>query len=260
MNRNFLRSCPRVGTACLGGLLSLALPIAHAWADDAKDLLKAMSDYMAKQEKFSFSYQSSIEAVTKDMEKLQFVSSGTVSVSRPDKIRVTRTGGFADLELVFDGTTLTVNGKNIGRYAQVEAKGTLDELGERLADAGAEPPGGDLLKANLYDALTQDVTQSRHIASANVGGVPCEYLAFRSPDTDWQIWIKEGAEPIPLRYVITSKDVAQAPQYTLEITDFKTGDQVPQTSFAFDAGASQKVDLSQIEMIDEVPSPQEEAQ
>lgn len=31
---------------------------------------------------------------------------------------------------------------------------------------------------------------------ASVGGVPREYLAFRNPDTDWQIWIKEGPEPV----------------------------------------------------------------
>jgi len=69
-------------------------------ADGSKALLKAMSDYMAAQKTFSFDYVSSVEAVTPAFEKLQFVSSGTATISRPDKIRVTRVGGFADLDVV----------------------------------------------------------------------------------------------------------------------------------------------------------------
>lgn len=56
----------------------LVLPT-HAWADDAKDLLKAMSDFLVAQKTISFNYQSSLEAVTPDFEKLQFVSSTNVS-------------------------------------------------------------------------------------------------------------------------------------------------------------------------------------
>ncbi|RVB74417.1 DUF2092 domain-containing protein [Mesorhizobium sp. M6A.T.Cr.TU.014.01.1.1] len=38
----------------------------------------------------------------------------------------------------------------------------------------------------------RDATQ----ACCQLGGVPREYLAFRNPDTDRQIWIKEGPEPV----------------------------------------------------------------
>ena len=38
-------------------------------------------------------------------------------MNRPDKIHATRTGGYADVELFFDGKTLTVLGKNINSYA-----------------------------------------------------------------------------------------------------------------------------------------------
>lgn len=232
-------------------------PVTSARADDdAKTLLKAMSDYMAQQKEFSFAYESTIEAVTPDFQKLQFVSSGKANVSRPDKIHVTRTGGFADLDVTFDGKVLTIYGKNLDAYAQVEAKGSLDELRDRLADAGVEAPGGDLLGSNIYDTLIADVTDAKHIASAFVDGVECEYLAFRTPDTDWQIWIQTGDKPIPRRYVITSKHVVQAPQYTFELRDFKSGAEAGTASFTFDKPASAKqVDLSALELVDELPAP-----
>lgn len=240
---------------CAAFLVGL-VPASSAFADDAKALLKAMSDYMAKQKDFSFTYESTVEAVTPDFQKLQFVSSGSANVSRPDKVHVTRTGGFADVDVTFDGKTLTVYGKNLDAYAQIEAKGTLDELRDRLADAGVETPGGDLLGSNVYEALIGDVTDAKHIASAYVDGVECEYLAFRTPDTDWQIWIQTGDTPIPRRYVITSKHVVQAPQYSFQLKDFKSGAEAGTASFTFDKPASAKqVDLSALELVDELPAP-----
>ncbi len=238
-----------------GMLMAGLLPAGGAWADDARDLLKAMSDYMAKQQAFSFTYQSSIEAVTDDFRKLQFVSSGTATVSRPDKIHITRTGGFADLDVTFDGTTLSILGKNLDAYAQVEAKGTLDELVERLADAGVNAPGGDLLTSNIFEGLIDGVTDAKHISSAFVDGVECEYLSFRTPETDWQIWIEAGDRPIPRRYVITSKHIVMAPEYSLQISNFKSGSEVAAASFKFDKPATaKKVDLSELDMVDELPT------
>jgi len=242
----------------LAGALTV-LPVSNVMADDARDILKAMSDYMAGQKTFSFSYDSSVEVVTRDFEKLQFASSGKVEVARPDKISVSRIGGFADVETVFDGTTLSILGKDLNVYSQVETKGNLDDLGERLSSAGIDPPGADILTSNVFDTLMDGVTDARHISSAYVDGVECEYLAFRSHDVDWQIWIQAGDQPVPRRYVITSKHLSQAPQYTLQTRDWKLGAEVAASDFTFKAPAdARKVDLSEIAHIDEVPSPEDD--
>ncbi|WP_348626627.1 DUF2092 domain-containing protein [Rhizobium sp. R711] len=217
-----------------------------------------MSDYLAAQKTFSFHYVSSVEAVTPVFEKLQFVSSGTATVSRPDKIRLTRIGGFADLDVGFDGTKLTVHGRNLDAYAQIDAKGTLDELFDRLQNAGAEIPGSDLLLSNSFDALMDGVTEAKHISSAVVDGVECEYLTFRKNDVDWQIWIEAGSKPIPIRYIVTSKHVVQAPQYMLEVRNFRTGEDAKLANFAIKIpGDAKKVDLSELGQIDELPAPTE---
>ncbi|MBB3394755.1 hypothetical protein FHX09_003119 [Rhizobium sp. BK538] len=215
-----------------------------------------MSDYMAAQKTFSFDYVSSVEAVTPAFEKLQFVSSGTATISRPDKIRVTRVGGFADLDVGFDGTKLTVHGKNLDAYAQIDAKGSLDELFDRLQNAGPEIPGSDLLLSNSFDTLMDGVTEAKHISSAVVDGVECEYLTFLKNDIDWQIWIETGSTPIPKRYVVTSKHVVQAPEYMLEVRNFRTGEDVKVANFAIEIpGDAKKVDLSELGQIDELPAP-----
>jgi hypothetical protein len=87
-----------------------------------------------------------------------------------------------------------------------------------------------------------------------IDGVECEHLAFRELDTDWQIWIEVGARPIPRKYVITSKSVAAAPQYTLRIKDWATDVQANAGTFDFTPpqGAS-KVAMEALRDLDEVP-------
>ena len=81
-----------------------------------------------------------------------------------------------------------------------------------------------------------NVIEGKHIGQGVVDGVECEHLAFRGPETDWQIWIETGAKPVPRKYVITSKTIAGAPQYTLKIKDWKT-DANADGDFAFKAPA-----------------------
>lgn len=227
-----------------------------AYADDSKMLLKAMSDYLASQQQISFDYQSSVEVVTPEFEKLQFVSSGTAVINRPDKARITRKGGIADIDISLDGKALTVHGKRLDAYAKIDVKGTLDDVFNELNAEGVGLPGSDLFVSDAYGLLTVDSVESKHVAGAVVGGVECEYLTFRTPEVDWQIWIESGARPIPLRYVVTTKHVAQAPQYTLQISNFKTGAEAAKPGFTIEIPKDAKpVDLSDIEHMDELPQP-----
>src|SRR5258708_28529310 len=77
---------------------SLFVPGAQA-ADDAVQILKAMSDYVTSQKDISLTFDSDVEVITPEVEKIQFASSGKMLLSRPDKMRVTRTGGYAEVEI-----------------------------------------------------------------------------------------------------------------------------------------------------------------
>ncbi len=212
-----------------------------ASAENAKALLKSMSDYLGAQQVISLSYDSVFEVVTKDKEKLQLATSGTVLINRPDKIRTTRQSGFSDTEMVFDGKTVTFLGKGQNAYIQAEAPGTVDTLIDQLRDKfHRQLPGADLLISSPFDALMTDVTDVKDLGSGVINGKECDHLAFRAKDTDWQIWIAQGKDPYPCRYVITSKGVDQAPQFTMQIRDWKTGAAAGSSDFAFTPPAGAK--------------------
>jgi hypothetical protein len=149
----------------------------------------------------------------------------------------------------------SVLGKNLNAYTQTDATGSIDQLVARLRnELGVAIPGADLLLSNAYDELMKDVLDAKHIGHGVVDGVECDHLAFRNDDVDWQLWVEVGSRPIPRKYVITSKAVTGAPQYTLRVKDWKTDVQVLADAFAFKAPAdAKKVDFAALSDIDEVP-------
>ncbi|SCW61570.1 hypothetical protein SAMN02927900_03143 [Rhizobium mongolense subsp. loessense] len=242
----------------------LALPLtvsqpARAEGEDAKKILKAMSDYVSGQKHVVLKYDVDIEVITPELEKLQFTSSGEAALHRPDKLRVTRTGGYTDVELVYDGKTVTVLGKHTNTFAQLELPGSLDQMIDRLrAEHNIEMPGADLLLSNMYDELVAGVIQAKHIGHGVVDGVECEHLAFRNQETDWQLWVELGATPIPRKYVITSKTLAAAPQYTLRIKSWDTSTEPDAKSFTFAPPEGAKsIEITALADVGELAAPAE---
>ena len=229
-----------------------------ARADEAfaKTRLKAMSDYMAAQQAITFDYDSTLEVVSSDNQKVGLASSGKITLNRPDKIHGTRTGGFADIEFSFDGKTLTFLGKNANAYAQVDAPGTIDQLVDVLRDKYHRPvPGADLLLSNIYGQLEPEVKNTKDLGAGVIGGVECDHLAFRTSDVDWQIWIASGDRPYPCRYVITSPKLAAAPQYTIDIRSWKTGSEAAADSFSLQLPKeARKLSAEEVPEFDELPS------
>jgi len=223
-----------------GPALVLVLALAGTTATtadetDAKSILKSMSDYIASQDAISFGYDASLEVITKDDQRLALVSSGTVKLNRPGSMHTTRSGGFADTETFFDGETLTLLGKTANMYVQIDAPSTIDELIDLMeTELDRSPPAAHLLLSNSYDRLMQNVNDVKDLGSGVIGGVECDFFAFRTDQIDWQIWIAHGDRPYPCRYVVTSKDIAGGPQYSIQFNNWMTGGDVKTDGFTFE--------------------------
>jgi len=232
------------------------MPAAHADEAAAKALFKGMSDYLAAQKAISFDFDSNLEVVTTEGQKIGLASSGTLNVNRPDKIHMTRTGGFADVEFVFDGKTVTLLGKNAKVYVQEEVPGTIDQLVDELRNKFQRPvPAADLLMSDVYNQIMPLATNTKDLGSGVIRGVECDHLAFRTEEVDLQIWIAQGSKPYPCRYVITSQKVAGSPQYTIDVRSWKTGAEVAADRFNLPVPAgAKKLTANDLPDIDELPA------
>ena len=100
----------------------------------------------------------------------------------------------------------------------------------------------------------RDVVDVKDLGSGVIGGVECDFLAFRTDEVDWQIWIAQGKHPYPYRYVITSKLISGGPQYTIQTRDWKTGGEVAATDFRFkNPTKANKVELKDLKGTDALP-------
>lgn len=244
------------------GMLVIALSAglasgSGARADEthARELLKGMSNYLGQQNAVSFDYDASLEVVTKEGQKIGFASSGTVALNRPDRIKATRRGGFANIEMVFDGKTLSILGRESNLYAQADIPGDIDHLVEELRNTYHRPvPAADLLMTDFYDQIMPLVVDVKDLGSGVIGGTECDHLAFRTEGADFQIWIAQGDDPYPCRYEITSVNVNGWPQYTIDVRDWKTGSEVAAGDFQFSAPAgATEVKPGEMPNLDELP-------
>ena len=250
-----VRSAATRGAAALVLLMMAVAPKASADAEQAKGLFKAMSDFLGKQSKLSFDLDTSLEVVTTDEQKLALTSSGSVTMVRPDKIRMIRHGGFANAEFYFNGKTLAMFRRDENLYAKVDIPGTVEHLADELRDKHRRPlPGADLLSPNVFAAMMPDVTDVKDLGTGFIRGIECDHIAFRTDEVDWQLWIAHGDRPYPVRVVFTSKKVAGSPQYQIDVTSFKTGDQVSIPDFNFVPPPGAKlVQPSDLRSFDELP-------
>nr|WP_281720705.1 DUF2092 domain-containing protein [Nitrosomonas nitrosa] len=219
---------------------------AHAMAEtrldaDAERILKSMSAYLGGLKSFSFEFDIDDEYVLRTGEKVQISAWGTTIIARPGQGHVVRRGGFADLDMVYDGKVFTVYGRRTNTYAQKEIAGTLDVLIDALRDdTGLHLAAGDLLQSDVAAGLTSEAESGKYWGTTLINGVECHYLSFRARHVDWQIWIATGDKPLPLKYVITSKWMTGAPQYAIRINKWDTNPKIDASQFTFTPPAAAK--------------------
>ena len=227
------------GLAAAGaGLAASAIPAfaapAPEVAPEADRTLKAMSDYLGDLRSFSVKYDIDVEIVSTDAQKLQFSSSGELEVRRPDRLHVVRDTGFSRGELFADGKTVALFSPTKNGYLQVDAAGTIEKVMDQLRTAyGLDVAAADLLDARPYASLIRGLKAGAYHGKAMVGGVECHHLAFRTDEVDWQIWIRVGEKPLPIKYVITTKWMTAAPQYAIQFRDWAENGDAPDGRFQF---------------------------
>ncbi|THK34777.1 DUF2092 domain-containing protein [Ensifer sp. MPMI2T] len=230
-------------------LISMLAVSGVAWPASAQDaidpvadrILAAMSKNLKSMPTLSVDYDADQEILTLDGQKIQYSASGSIALDRAKGFRMKRMGPFAQAEVIFDGTTISLHDQITNAYVQLQSPGrSVEDATEELrATTELDAPGADLLASDPYAVLTDGVTAGTIVGSAFVNGVECDHLAFRTDIVDWQIWISKGSKPLPLKYVITTKWMNGAPQYSLRLSNWNSdGIEAAQFKFAPPADAN----------------------
>ena len=79
----------------------------------------------------------------------------------------------------------------------------------------------------------QDVTLAVVVGKAVVGGVKCDHLLFSRPGVDFQVWVAEGKQPWPRRYIVTETGTPALLSITTVLRDWNLAPAVDDAQFNF---------------------------
>jgi hypothetical protein len=207
---------------------------APAVQPEVDQLLRKMSDYLGGLKQFSVQTENTLEVILRSGEKIQYDSPAEALVQRPDKLHAVRKADIVNQEFYYDGKTLTLYNPDQKYYATVPAPPTIDQAIDFARDyLDVYAPGSDLLYKDPYKVLMEDVVSGLYVGMSVVGGVKCHHLAFRGNEVDWQIWIEDGDKPLPKKFVITTKWMTGAPQFTVSINKWDLSPKFSEAVFTF---------------------------
>ena len=153
---------------------------------------------------------------------------------RPNKFHVKRQDAEGELEMFYDGASFTLFRKNLNFFTTVPAPSTNTDVFIELENKrDIQIVARDLLRDDSYTFLLASTSSGFVVGDDLVDGSLCTQLAFRSADTDMQIWITKGAQALPRKYVITSRWITSAPQYEVRFSDWKVQDTIDSKTFMF---------------------------
>jgi hypothetical protein len=205
--------------------------------------LHRMSDYLAGLNTFRVDTTTVDETkVNKDGQKIRKVAESKIAIRRPGEMRIDRVSPNGRVVFRDDGKQFSVYNSDKNIYATAPAPAKLDQAADDAREQlQVDAPGVDLLASNPYDALTEGVTEGRYIGLEPMGGgVMAHHLAVTKKSVNYQIWIQDGPQPVPLRYVVTGRDMRGSPQFSIALRNWQPNAPVPDDSFAFTPPAGAK--------------------
>jgi len=195
--------------------------------------LEKMGAYLRTLTTFAVNGVGSTEEALTTGQTIQYPGSIDLLAVRPNRLRANVYSTRKRRDFFYDGKTFTMFAPRQGFYSVIDAPPTIKELLDKASERlGLVLPLSDLFELGTDPALTTRITTAFFISTDVVGDQVCNHFAFRQPGVDWQLWIRDGNQPLPCKWVITGTDDPNQLDYEMEFTwDLKPT--VPQNAFTF---------------------------
>lgn len=202
---------------------------------DPKDILLRMANYLAKAQKFTVTMTDNYDTLQESGQKIEFSEKRNITVSRPNGLRVELEESQGEKHVfVYDGKDMTVFNPSQNVYAQTSKAGGIDEaIVYLLKDLHMRLPLAALLLSRFPIEIENRTQTLEYVEKTAIHGVPCHHLAGRTETVDYQVWIQEGAQPLPLRIVMTYKYADGQPQFRAHFSDWNLLPEINAAEFAF---------------------------
>ncbi len=203
--------------------------------DEAVQALYTMSAYLRTLKVFEMTSSFYRDEVLTTGQKVLINGESTTLIRLPDKYlaKVKVAEKDKDFEVYFDGQNFTLSGKNHQFYVTTSAPGTVADLVfKTFAEKGIELPLQDIFLWGTSASDKEELISAFKVGTTVMDGKACTHYAYRQEGVDWQVWIQDGEQSLPLQVaIITTSDTSQ-PQYAANIK-WDLDPLVPDEAFTF---------------------------
>jgi hypothetical protein len=219
------------------GIASVATPGFSAAQPDldpaALDLLKQTVGSITNAKTYSLKVVVARDRLATNDQLVTYFNDDTVTVSRPNKLRIDVDGEHNDVQFFYDGKTATLFNPEHKLYVTHPASSTIDGMLDVLEKRGVTFPINDLIASNSYDSLVKGLQTAYVIGRVDINQKTFIHLVFTEPSTDWQLWIEPGDKPLPRAMTIIYKKEPGSPRITMDFKDWNLNAEAPASTFEF---------------------------
>jgi hypothetical protein len=176
--------------------------------------LQRMGSYLSTLTAFEVTADTTLDLVMTNDQLVQVGGSARYKVRRPNNFVIDVDSDLKKRRYIYDGKQFTVFSPDQNLYASAPAPGTIRETLDRVYEKlGVALPLEDLFRWSQGSTRPNDLKSGFGMGRATIDGTPVDQYVFREGDIDWQIWIKTGPDPLPLKVVITDRTDPAHPTY-----------------------------------------------
>jgi len=177
--------------------------------------LERMGAALRAMDSFAMHADVTREDVLSTGQKIQY--SGTLDIQSRSRnaFRIDFLSSRQNRSFYYDGQNLTVVAPRANYYASAPVTGTNGDVVQRAREKfDIDFPLADLFTFGADPAAITRITSAIPIGLETINGQQCQQHAMRQEGIDWQVWIREGDNPLPCKMVITTTSDPSMPQYS----------------------------------------------
>ena len=208
---------------------------------DAVAALGLISSYLTSLKTAQIKSNGSLDVVTKDGQRIQLDGVTNYKLRKPAGFVIDYDSDIKKRRFYYDGKQFTVYAPTTGFYSTVPAPATNKEtLAEIYKKRGIKLPLEDLFRWSDPNGHRDDALKSAYqVGTATIDGVPTDHYAYREADSDWEVWIQQGAQPLPRKLVIVDRTDPARPTFIARL-DWKVNPALAASDFTFTPNADAK--------------------
>lgn len=206
-----------------------------------KNILKAACDTLSAAQSMSFTAVDTYERAARNGQPLYFTVLNQVTMQRPNKLRVVKTGdGIAD-EFYYDGKTMVAYVPSADLIAVADAPSTIEEMLDAAWSAAAIYfPFADVIVSKPCEVFDQKLTSAFYVGqSVVVGRVTTDIVALAGDDVQAELWIGTNDHLPRMIRIVYPGEPAHA-HYQTDYSDWVLNGKVETNAFTKAKSASTK--------------------